>query len=368
MSLNLPTGFVHTVGFIKEGHSKKQRRSRRIMKIALDAMGGDFAPRAVVEGALLAAREIESSVILVGKKDEITRELSQFGEMGKEKIDIVHASQVVEMKEPIAKAIRKSDSSIKASAELVRRGEADAFVSMGHSGAVMALGMITLGKISGVERPALCAVIPTLKGSAVLIDVGANVDSKPINLVQFAIMGEAFARIILERENPKVGLLSNGEEEIKGNEITKRTHSLLKECSINYIGYVEGKDLLLGDIDIIVCDGFIGNIILKMGEGFVELLPKFIMKRALGNSEIARYLPSLEEFEHLIREKFDYNEYGGAPLLGVKGICIVGHGRSKAKAVKNAIRMAEELVRRDVVNKIEKEFTVNIKLSRSLTN
>jgi len=187
-------------------------------------------------------------------------------------------------------------------------------------------------------------------------------------LVQFAIMGEAFVRIILERENPKVGLLSNGEEDIKGNETTKRTHSLLKDCSINYIGYVEGKDLLLGDTDIIVCDGFTGNVILKMGEGFVELLPKFIMKRALSNSEVVRYLPSIEEFEHLIREKFDYNEYGGAPLLGVKGICIVGHGRSKAKAVKNAIRMAEELVRRDVVNKIEKEFTVNIKLSRSLTN
>ncbi len=338
------------------------------MKIALDAMGGDFAPRAVVEGALLAVREIEGSVTLVGQKDEITRELSQFEEMGKEKIDIVHASQVVEMKEPIAKAIRKSDSSIKASVELVRRGEADAFVSMGHSGAVMTLGMVTLGRIKGVDRPALCAVIPTLRGSAVLIDVGANVDSKPINLVQFAIMGDAFARIILERHNPKLGLLSNGEEEIKGNKVTKRTHSLLKECSINYIGYVEGKDLLLGDVDIIVCDGFIGNIILKMGEGFVELLPKFIMKRALGNSEIVGYLPSIGEFEHLIREKFDYKEYGGAPLLGIKGICIVGHGRSKAKAVKNAIRMAEEFVRHDLVSKIEKELTDNIKLSRKLTN
>jgi glycerol-3-phosphate acyltransferase PlsX len=368
MNLSLPTGFVHTVGFIKEEHSRKRQRSRSKMKIALDAMGGDFAPRAVVEGALLATSEIESSVILVGNKEEITNELAQLEATGKERIDIVHASQVVEMKETIAKAIRKPNSSIKASAELVRRGEADAFVSMGHSGAVMTIGIVTFGKIIGVDRPALCAVIPTLKGSSVLIDVGANVDSKPVNLVQFAIMGEAFARVVLEREDPKVGLLSNGEEEIKGNEVTKRTHTLLRGCSINYIGYVEGKDLLLGDVDIIVCDGFIGNIILKMGEGFVELLPKFIMKRALGNSEIVGYLPSLEEFEQMIREKFDYNEYGGAPLLGIKGVCIVGHGRSKAKAVKNAILMAEEFVRRDLVTRIERELAADVRLSKNLTN
>jgi glycerol-3-phosphate acyltransferase PlsX len=338
------------------------------MKIALDAMGGDFAPKALVEGALLALSEIESSVILVGKKEAITNELAQLGEMGKEKIDIVHASQVVDMREPIAKAIRKSDSSIKVSAELVRNGVADAFVSMGHSGAVMMIGMVTFGTIRGVDRPALCAVIPTLRGTAVLVDIGANVDSKPDNLVQFAIMGETFARIILGRDNPKVGLLSNGEEEIKGNKVTKRTHALLKECSVNYIGYVEGKDLLLGDVDVIVCDGFIGNIILKMGEGFVELLPQFILKRALHRSEIVEYLPSIEEFEQLIREKFDYNEYGGAPLLGVRGICIVGHGRSKSKAVKNAIIMAEEFIRRNLVTRIEKELLVDIRLRRNLTN
>ncbi len=368
MSLSLRTGSVHTVGSIKEGHLKKKQGSKSKMKIALDAMGGDFAPSEVIEGALLAVREIESSVTLVGKEEEIIKELTRLGDMGKGKIDVVHASQVVEMKETISKAIRKSDSSIRTSAELVRRGEADAFVSMGHSGAVMTIGVVTFGKIRGVDRPALCAVIPTLKGSSVLIDIGANIDSKPINLVQFAIMGEAFARIVLERDIPKVGLLSNGEEEIKGNEITKRTHKLLKGCSINYIGYVEGKDLLLGDVDIIVCDGFIGNIILKMAEGFVELLPKFILKKAFDNSEIAGYLPSLEEFDQLIREKFDYNEYGGAPLLGVKGICIVGHGRSKAKAVKNAVLMAEEFVKRDLVNKIEKELTADIRLSRDLTN
>jgi phosphate acyltransferase len=333
------------------------------MKIALDAMGGDFAPRAVVEGALLAVRELSSQVILVGKEEQIKREQSELGGIEERGIEVFNASQVIEMREPITRALRKSDSSIRISVELVRRGDADAFVSMGHSGAAMALGMITLGKITGVDRPALGAIIPTLKGSAVLIDVGANVDSKPLNLVQFAIMGEAFGRAILERESPKVGLLSNGEEDIKGNETTKRTHSLLRESSINYIGYVEGKDILLGDVDVIVCDGFIGNILLKMGEGFVELLPKFVMKKAIENSRIIGYLPSLDEFDRVIRENFDYNEYGGAPLLGVRGVCIVGHGRSRAKAVKNAIRMAQEFVRRDLVNRIEKGISSNLKLN-----
>jgi phosphate acyltransferase len=367
MSLNLRTGFAQTVGITRGGHSKKKKRSRGKMKIALDAMGGDFAPRVVVEGALLAVRELGSHVILVGKEEEIKRELSELEGIEEKGIEILHASQAIEMKEPITRALRKPHSSMKVSAELVQRGEADAFVTMGHSGAAVALGMITLGKITGVDRPALGAIIPTLKGSAVLIDVGANVDSKPLNLVQFAIMGEAFARAILGRENSKIGLLSNGEEEIKGNDATKRAHPLLRESSINYVGYVEGKDILLGDIDIIVCDGFIGNVLLKMGEGFVELLPKFIMKKALENSRIVGYLPSLDEFDQMIRENFDYNEYGGAPLLGVKGVCIVGHGRSRAKAVKNAIRMAEEFARRDLVRRIEKGILANFK-SNSVAN
>jgi glycerol-3-phosphate acyltransferase PlsX len=333
------------------------------MKIALDAMGGDFAPRVVVEGALLALRELESQVILVGKEEQIKRELSELGGIEERRIKVFNASQVIEMREPITRALRKSDSSMRVSLELVHRGEADAFVSAGHSGAAMALGMIILGKISGVDRPALGAIIPTLSGVAVLIDVGANVDSKPLNLVQFAIMGEAFSRAILERDRPKVGLLSNGEEDIKGNETTKRAHSLLRESSINYIGYVEGKDILLGEVDVIVCDGFIGNILLKMGEGFVELMPKFIMKKALENSRIIGYLPLLDEFDHIIRENFDYNEYGGAPLLGVRGVCIVCHGRSRAKAVKNAIRMAEEFARRNLVSGIEKGILANLKLN-----
>jgi glycerol-3-phosphate acyltransferase PlsX len=332
------------------------------MKVALDAMGGDFAPVALVEGALLAARDLGSHVILVGREEEIKKELCELGGIEQRGIEILHASQIIETKESITRALRKTDSSMKVSMELVSSGKADAIVSMGHSGAALALGIITLGKIRGVEKPALGAIIPTLKGSTVLIDVGANVDSKPINLVQFAIMGEAFAATIMDREYPKVGLLSNGEEEIKGNEITKRAHSLLKESSINYVGYLEGKDILLGDVDVIVCDGFIGNILLKMGEGFVELLPKFIVKKALENSRIERYLPSLDEFDQAIRENFDYNEYGGAPLLGVKGVCIVGHGRSRAKAVKNAIRIAEEFAMGDLVNRIEKELSSNAKL------
>ncbi|MEE9251970.1 MAG: phosphate acyltransferase PlsX [Thermodesulfobacteriota bacterium] len=344
------------------------------MKISLDAMGGDFAPRALIEGSLLAAEEIESSIILVGREEDIRAHMSELGAKKPESIEIVNSTEVIDMGEPLSRALRKRDSSIRVAANLVKSGRAEAFVSMGHSGAVMAVGIITLGKIPGVERPALATLIPTIKGTSALIDVGANVDSKPVNLLQFALMGRAFIKAAIEKGNPTVGLLSNGEEDIKGNDITKQAHNLLKNNITNYVGYVEGKDILLGDVDIIVCDGFVGNIILKMGEGFVELLPRFIMKKIEGLSEgegarpSLEYMSSLDEFDRLVRENFDYNQYGGAPLLGINGICILGHGRSKATAVKNAIHMAEGFAKGRLVCEIEKEFSKPPTLGKPVIN
>lgn len=333
------------------------------MRISLDAMGGDYAPKAIVEGASLAFEEIESSLVLVGKEEEIRMHLSKLDSGMDSRVEIINSRDVIGMTDSISKAIRKSDSSIRVAADTVKEGYADALVSMGHSGAFIAMSIITLGKIDGVDRPALAALIPTLKGFSVLIDVGANVDSKPLNLIQFAVMGKALARVAFNKEELKVGLLSNGEEDIKGNVATKKAHSALKTSMADYVGYVEGKDILTGEADVIVCDGFVGNVVLKMGEGFVEVLPRFIMKKILQKGENRSdqssfgYLPSLDEFDGIIRENFDYNEYGGALLLGINGLCILGHGRSQAKAVKNAIRMAERFVKSDLVSNIREEIS-----------
>lgn len=333
------------------------------MRISLDAMGGDYAPKAIVEGATLAFEEIESSLVLVGKEEEIRMHLSGLDTGMDSRVEIINSRDVIGMSDSISKAIRKRDSSIRVASNTVKEGYADAFVSMGHSGAFLAMSIITLGKIDGVDRPALAALIPTLKGFSVLIDVGANVDSKPLNLIQFAVMGKTLARVAFHKKEPTVGLLSNGEEDIKGNEATKKAHSVLKTDMVDYVGYLEGKDILTGVVDVIVCDGFVGNVVLKMGEGFVEVLPRFIMKKILQKAENRSdqssfgYLPSLDEFDGIIRENFDYNEYGGALLLGINGVCILGHGRSQAKGVKNAISMAERFVKSDLVSNIREEIS-----------
>lgn len=312
------------------------------MKIAVDAMGGDYAPAVVVEGALSAARELNIPIILVGDRERIESELAKH-KGPNQNISIVHASEVVAMDESPTQAIRKKkDSSLRVCFDLVKSGAADAVVSAGNSGAAMAAGIFLLKKIKGVERPAIAVSVPTMKDQAVILDVGGNVDCKPSHLFQFAIMGEVYARCVLGKERPRVGLLSNGEEEGKGNELTRETHALLKETSINYAGYIEGRDIYRGEIDVVVTDGFVGNVVLKLSEGLVEAFTTMLKNEIMASvpAKIG-YMLSKGAFRNL-KKKIDYAEYGGAPLLGVEGNCIISHGRSNARAMRNAILRAHE--------------------------
>jgi glycerol-3-phosphate acyltransferase PlsX len=319
------------------------------MRIALDAMGGDYAPAVNIEGAIESVSDFEDiDVILVGEESSIRRELDS-KRYPPDRISIKHASQVVRMDESPSAAIRKKkDSSIRRALELVKSGQADAFVSAGHSGVVMATALLLLGVSNYVDRPAIAAIMPTLKSPLVLIDAGANLHCKPENLLQFALMGSTYCRIILGRSEPKVALISTGEEDTKGNELTKETFKLLKEADINFTGNVDGKDIFTGNADVIVCDGFTGNVVLKTSEGLADALIRMI-KREVVNLTAGRigYLlikPALKNF----KKKTDYDEYGGAPLLGINGTCIISHGRSTAKAIKNAIRVASDFAENKV--------------------
>jgi glycerol-3-phosphate acyltransferase PlsX len=276
-------------------------------------------------------------------------------------IGIRHASQVVNMDEaPLTALRRKKDSSIKVAVELVKSGEADAMVSAGNSGVVMATALFLLGKLRGVERPAIAAVMPTLKGLFVLIDAGANVDCKASHLLQFAIMGEAYAKSIFNINTPKIGLLGIGEEDAKGNELTKETFKLLKDSRINFIGNIEGKNIFIGDADVVVCDGFVGNIALKISEGLAEAIAK-MLKREISEKTSGRigYL-FLKDALRSFKKKTDYSEYGGAPLLGISKPCIISHGRSTAKAIKNAIKLAGEFYKKGVLDIISTEFNTKV--------
>jgi glycerol-3-phosphate acyltransferase PlsX len=327
------------------------------MRIALDAMGGDFAPAVTVEGAVETVNESEDiEIALVGDEPSIKRELS-----GKRypptRLQIRHASQVVGMDEPAMAAIRKKkDSSIKRAIELVKNREADAVVSAGHSGVAMAMALFMLGASEGVHRPAIATMMPTIKGPFVLIDAGANVDCDPENLLQFALMGHAYCKTMLDNPEPKIALLSIGEEDTKGNLLTKEAFKLLKDAAIRFIGNIEGKDIFMGHADVVVCDGFIGNIVLKTSEGLAEVILK-MLKREIADVATGRigYLlmkPALRNF----RKKTDYAEYGGAPLLGINGTCIISHGRSSAKAIRNAIKAASEFSRKKVHEIITEEI------------
>jgi phosphate acyltransferase len=329
-----------------------------MVTIAVDAMGGDHAPKAEVEGAIRATRSLGVRVILVGKPDVVERELAQHEGSRDLPIEIQHASEVVTMDDSAAKAVRtKRDSSIRVAARLVRDGTAQGMVSAGNTGAVMATAKMVQGMIPGVDRPALASAFPTLKGTpVVVVDVGANVDCSPRMLAQFAIMGEIYSRVIFHRDRPRVGLLSIGEEEHKGNELTRSATPLLKSLPINFIGNVEGRDIYTGDIDVIVCDGFIGNVALKVSEGLVDMISK--MLRESLEATITRkigYVLSRTAF-HDFKKRVDYSEYGGAPLLGVKGVCIIAHGRSNANAIKNAIRVAKEFAGGHANERIEAEL------------
>lgn len=319
------------------------------MKIALDAMGGDYAPAVNIEGALDTINNFDDvEVILVGNESILSRELDS-RRFPPSRISVKHASQVVGMDESPAAAIRKKrDSSIRKGIELVKHGEADAFVSAGHSGVVMATALLVLRASELVDRPAIATIMPTLKAPFVLIDAGANIHCRPKNLLQFALMGSTYCRVILGRAEPKVALISTGEEDTKGNELTKETFKLLKEADINFVGNIDGKDIFTGDVDVIVCDGFTGNVILKTSEGLADALIR-MLKREVANLASGRigYLfmkPALKNF----KKKTDYDEYGGAPLLGINGTCIISHGRSTAKAIRNALRVASDFASKKV--------------------
>ena len=334
------------------------------MKIAVDAMGGDYAPEVVIEGVAQALKEYPKieELVLVGDEAKLTPLIEKNKLKGHSKIRIKHASQVVEMHEPATIALRaKKDSSITVSADIAKAGEVDAIVSAGHTGAAVACSVLRLRTLPGVDRPGIATVFPTVNGHFTLVDAGANPDAIPEHLVQYAVMGEIYTRKVLKIDNPRVGLLSNGEEESKGNELTKATFKLLKKLPINFIGNVEGHDLFAGNVDVVVCDGFVGNILLKSCESLAKALGG-ILKDKLTQTPIRKAGALLAKNAFKEAKKVgDYAEHGGAPLLGINGICIIGHGGSSAKAVKNAIRVASECIENQVNDTIVKRIKETIK-------
>src|SRR5215470_14847204 len=327
-------------------------------KIAVDAMGGDHAPAAEIEGAIQAAAQYGIPIVLVGQEERL-HSLLRKHETADLSIEVVHASEVITMDDSAATAARKKkDSSIRVAARLMRDAGVSGVVSAGNTGAVMATVKMVLGTLPVVDRPALSTVLPTQKGKpAILLDVGANVDCKPHHLEQFAVMGDIYSRTIFGIRRPRVGLLSIGEEDSKGNELTKEAFKSLKHAPINFIGNVEGRDIFKGEIDVIVCDGFTGNVALKLSEGLIETF-RVLLGQELRKTLQAKVGAILSHHAfHDFRRRLDYSEYGGAPLLGVKGITIVCHGRSNANAIKNAIRIAHEFCKHNVNDVIESEFT-----------
>jgi phosphate acyltransferase len=324
--------------------------------IALDAMGSDRSPRPEVEGAIQAARQLGAHVLLVGQESRIRSELDRHRWISQLPIEIVHADEVITMEDKAAQAVRaKKQSSMHVGIRLVREGNAAGFVTAGNTGAAMAAAKMILGALPGVDRPALAAVFPTaIRTGAMLLDVGANVDCDAHNLEQFALMGEVYFRSIFGTKRPKVGLLSIGEEESKGNLLTREAFQLLKQLPLNFVGNVEGRDLYNGNVDVIVADGFVGNVALKISEGVVNLV-RATLKEAL-QATVTRqvgYLLSRSAFTDF-KKRLDHTEYGGAPLLGLKGVSIITHGSSNANAIKNAIRVASEFAENRVNDEIEK--------------
>jgi len=323
------------------------------MKIAVDAMGGDFAPQSIVEGAFKAAKEHGMKVVLVGDEDQVSKELSKYP-TSKLPIYIHHTPHVVAMHDSPSTVLRRmKESSIKVAIDLEKTGQVDGVVSAGNSGAAMALAMFIFKKLEGVDRPAIATIHPALKGSTVLIDSGGNVDCKPFHLVQFALMGDAYAKYILGESQPRIGLLSNGEEESKGNELTREVNEILSKMDINFIGYVEGRDLNSGRVDVIVCDGFVGNVALKISEGLWETIHGILKWEAKDNLRAKMAYFFMRRAIRRMEKRFDYSEYGGAPLLGVNGNCVICHGASNGKAIMNAILLASSLAR----NKLNEHLT-----------
>lgn len=323
------------------------------MKIIIDAMGGDYAPEVVIEGALAAAGEYQIELVLVGDEPRLNSLLKKYKYKGSS-ISVYPASEVIEMSESAAITVRrKKNSSIMVGLKLVKEGFGDAFFSAGNTGAVVCAAALTLRLLPGIERPGIAVIAPSLKGISLIIDVGANIDPKPRQLLQYGIMADAYMRYILNKPNPTVGLLNIGEEESKGTDFVKETYELFEKSNLNFIGNVEAKSLFHGKSDIIICDGFVGNVALKVSEGAVEAMQELIRRHLLSNPLGVLSAILLKFSLGGFKKQMDYAEYGGAPLLGLDGIVIIGHGRSSAKAIKNAIRVAKEEVERKFNEKIQ---------------
>ena len=323
------------------------------MKIAVDAMGGDYAPHEIIKGVIAAVDEYNVEIILVGNEQQIKKELNKYT-IKEDRITIVDASDVVEMGEAPVTAIRKKpNSSIMVATDLVKNKKAEAIISAGNTGAAMAAAKLRLRSIKGIERPAIAAVLPTETGHTLLLDVGANVDCKPKHLLHFALMGSIYVQEIWGIKSPRIGLLNIGEEEGKGNDLSNLSYEILKLSNLNFVGNIEGRDITRGKADVIVCDGFVGNVVLKFGEGLAGSIFHLI-KAGIGNSFLAKIGSFLmaSVFKNL-KKTTDYTEYGGAPLLGVNGVAIISHGSSKEKAIKNAIRVAKESIENRIVERIE---------------
>jgi len=328
-----------------------------VIRIAVDAMGSDNAPYSEVEGTLQAVRAYDVKVLLVGIREKIEGMLSYHKAIDNLPIEIVPATEVIGMDEQAAIAVRKKkDSSIRVAARLVRDGLADGLVSAGNTGAVMATAKLVIGALEAVDRPALATVVPTRKSPCVLIDVGANVDCKPNQMVQFAIMGHIYSRAILGKDNPRVGLMSIGAEQSKGTELTKEVFKMLSASSLNFVGNVEGRDVYNGKVDVIVTDGFTGNVSLKISEGLIDAILG-LLKEELNRTLTSKVgaLLAQQSFKAL-KKRLDYSEYGGAPLLGTRAVTIICHGRSNSNAIKNAIRVAKEYCDNRVNSRIEDEI------------
>ena len=332
------------------------------MKIALDAMGGDNAPTPEVEGAALAVQEYGIEVVLVGDEVLLKEELRRQGYQDLPGLTVHHASQRVEMHEQPSQVVRrKRDSSIWLATEMVKNGDAIAVISAGNTGATVVTAFFLLGVLKGVERPAIAALIPTLQGEMILLDVGATVDCTPENLTQFAWMGHEYAQYVLHKAHPTIGLLSIGEEDTKGNEVTKETFKRLKETALNFVGNVEGREIFMHGADVIVCDGFIGNVALKITEGVAEGIKKILMTEIAAGSYLNRLgYALLRPVFSRFKRRIDYAEFGGACLLGVNGICIISHGRSSGRAIKNAIRVAKEIFEGRVNDHIQSDIEANL--------
>lgn len=325
------------------------------MRVAVDAMGGDFGPKIMVEGALKAAEEYQIEVFLVGAEDLIQKEIGKSAAPDS-KVSIVNAAEAIGMGEGLLSFRRKKRSSIRVGTQMVKNGEADAFVSTGNTAAVVYISRKVLGHLQGIDKPALSLLVPTLKGLTLLVDVGANVNCRAYDLHQFAVMGHIFMKNVCQIENPRIALMSVGEEETKGNDLIKEVFERLQASPLNFVGNVEGKDIYSGNADVIVSDGFTGNIALKVSEGVVETVLSMARTEVMRNffSKIGFFL--MKRNLKKLYKRLHYAEYGGAPLLGLNGVCVVGHGRSNPTAVKNAIRLAKDFVTSRAVEKIQSEM------------